>query len=246
MDPKMLPAYWGFEIRLVRANLLLPLHFAMLSTFCGARFLIAERAVGYRAAAMIKGSEIRKADFPIEPLLLDRWSPRAMSGEEIAEQELMRLFEAARWAPSSFNAQQWRALYARRGTEHWPVFFELLVEANKSWAKNAAALVVFISRKTFDYNNEPSITHSYDAGAAWENFALQGFRLGLVVHGMEGFDYERARVELRIPDEFQVEAMAAVGWPGPKEVLPEKLQKRESPNDRRRLTESICEGPFRF
>jgi len=85
---------------------------------------------------MIKGSEIRKADFPIEPLLLDRWSPRAMSGEEIAEKELMQLFEAARWAPSSFNAQQWRALYARRGTEHWPVFFDLLVEGNKSWAKN--------------------------------------------------------------------------------------------------------------
>jgi nitroreductase len=134
---------------------------------------------------MIKGSEVRKADFPIEALLLDRWSPRAMSGEEIAEQELMRLFEAARWAPSSFNAQQWRALYARRGTEYWPVFFELLVDGNKSWAKSAAVLVVFISRKTFDYNNEPSITHSYDTGAAWENFALQGFRLGLVVHGME-------------------------------------------------------------
>ncbi len=121
---------------------------------------------------VIKGSEIRKADFPIEQLLLDRWSPRAMSGEEIAEEEL--------------------------------------------------------------------------TGAAWENFALQGFRQGLVVHGMEGFDYERARVELRIPDEFQVEAMAAVGKPGVKEVLPEKLQKRESPNDRRKLSESICEGPFRF
>src|SRR5580765_7228551 len=71
---------------------------------------------------MIKGSQIRKADYAIEPLLLDRWSPRAMSGEEIAQEELMRLFEAARWAPSSFNAQQWRALYARRGTEHCPCF----------------------------------------------------------------------------------------------------------------------------
>ena len=71
---------------------------------------------------MIKGSEIRKADHPIEPLLMDRWSPRAMSGEEISREELMRLFEAARWAPSSFNAQQWRALYARRGTEHWQTF----------------------------------------------------------------------------------------------------------------------------
>jgi len=194
---------------------------------------------------MIKGSEIRKADFPIEPLLLDRWSPRAMSGEEISREELMRLFEAARWAPSSFNAQQWRALYARRGTEHWQTFYDLLVEANKVWAKNAAVLVVFISRKFFDHNDEPSITHSYDAGAAWENFALQGSRQNLVVHGMEGFDYERARKELRLPEEFQVEAMAAVGKPGAKGLLPEKLRARESPNDRRKLSESVFEGPFK-
>ena len=193
---------------------------------------------------LIKGSEVRKADYPIEPMLLDRWSPRAMSGEEISQEELMRLFEAARWAPSSFNAQQWRALYARRGTEHWQTFLELLVDANKVWAKNAAVLVVFISRKLFDHNDEPSVTHSYDCGAAWENFALQGFRQGFVVHGMEGFDYDRARKELQIPDDFQVEAMAVVGRPGPKEQLSGKLQKRESPNDRRKLSESIFEGPF--
>ena len=194
---------------------------------------------------MIKGSEARKADYPIESFLIDRWSPRAMSGEEISHEELMRLFEAARWAPSSFNAQQWRALYARRGTNHWQTFFDLLVDANKAWAKNAAVLVVFISRKNFDYNDDPSVTHSYDCGAAWENFALQGFHLGLVVHGMEGFDYDRARTELRIPDDFQVEAMAAVGRPGPKELLPEKLQRRESPNDRRKVSESVFEGLFR-
>jgi nitroreductase len=91
---------------------------------------------------MIRGSESRKSGLSHESLLFDRWSPRAMSGEEIADEELMQLFEAARWAPSSFNAlnaQQWRALYARRHTKHWPVFFDLLVEANKSWAKNAAA-----------------------------------------------------------------------------------------------------------
>lgn len=195
---------------------------------------------------MIKGSEIRRADHPIEPLLLDRWSPRAMSGEEISTEELMRLFEAARWAPSSFNAQQWRALYARRGTEHWSTFLGLLVESNKAWAKNAAVLVLFISRITFEYDNDPSVTHSYDTGAAWENFALQGFSHGLVVHGMEGFDYDRAKAELKIPEGFRVEAMAAVGKPGAKETLPEKLQAKESPNDRRKLAQSICEGPFRF
>ena len=192
-----------------------------------------------------RGSEARKSEYPIDSLFIDRWSPRAMSGEEISREELMRLFEAARWAPSSFNTQQWRALYALRGAAHWQTFYDLLVDANKAWAKNAAALVVFISRKTFDHNDEPSVTHSYDCGAAWENFALQGFHQGLVVHGMQGFDYDRARKELKIPDEFQIEAMAAVGKPGPKEVLPEKLQARESPNDRRKVSESVFEGPFR-
>jgi len=198
-----------------------------------------------KSSILIKGSEKRHADHSIERLLLDRWSPRAMSGEQVSEGELMRLFEAARWAPSSFNAQQWRALYARRDTEHWKTFFDLLAEGNKLWAKTAAVLVVFISKKLFDYNNKPSRTHSYDAGAAWENFALEGFQQGLVVHGMEGFDYELARKSLRIPDEFQVEAMAAVGKPGSKEQLPDKLLQRESPNDRRKVSDSIFEGPFR-
>ena len=167
-----------------------------------------------------------------------------MSGESISREELMTMFEAARWAPSSFNAQPWRALYAHRDTEHWQTFFGLLVEANKIWAKNAAVLVLFISRKNFEHDNEASITHSYDAGAAWENFALQGFRQGLVVHGMEGFDYERARNELRIPDEFELQAMAAVGRPGSKDSLPEKLRARESPNNRRKVSDSVFEGPF--
>jgi len=84
---------------------------------------------------MIKGSEKRSAEHPIQPLLLDRWSPRAMTGESISPDELMRLFEAARWAPSSFNSQPWRALYARRDTEHWPVFLGLFVDGNKACAK---------------------------------------------------------------------------------------------------------------
>ena len=194
---------------------------------------------------MIKGSERRQAEHSIESLILDRWSPRAMTGESIPNDELMRLFEAARWAPSSYNAQPWRALYARRETEHWPTFLGLLVEGNRLWAKDAAALVVFISRRNFEHNEKPNLTHSYDCGSAWENFALQGFSQGFVVHGMVGFDHDRARTELRIPDAFKVEAMAAVGKPGAIESLPEKLQKAESPNERRAVNESICEGPFK-
>ena len=193
---------------------------------------------------MTKGNQIRKADYPIESVFLDRWSPRAMSGEPITEEELFTLFEAARWAPSSFNNQPWRILYARRDTPHWPLFFNLLVEFNQSWAKHAAALVIFISKKTFDHNGEPALTHSFDTGAAWENFALQGALKGLVIHGMQGFDYDKARTALNIPEGFNVEAMAVIGKPGRKEDLSEKLRERETPSDRRKLTETAFEGPY--
>jgi nitroreductase len=193
--------------------------------------------------AIIKGSEIRKADHPISNILLDRWSPRAMSGEEIPEAALKSIFEAARWAPSSNNNQPWRILYARRNTEHWPLFFNLLTDPNKIWAKDSSSLLLIISKSTFD-NGKPSRTHSYDAGAAWENLALQGSLMGYVVHGMQGFDYELARSFLNIPDDFTVEAMAAIGRPGNKETLPDHLQKIESPNERRKLKDTICEGPW--
>lgn len=194
---------------------------------------------------MEKGSEKRKTDHPIDNLFVDRWSPRAMSGEPIAEQELMVLFEAARWAPSAFNNQPWRILYARRDSEHWPLFLSLLVEGNRAWANQAAALLLFVSKTTFDHNGKPARTHSYDTGAAWENLALQAMLRGYVAHGMQGFDYEQARLELKVPNEYQVEAMAAIGLPGPKESLPEMLQAKEAPNDRRPIAQSVCEGPFR-
>ncbi|MFA6413612.1 MAG: nitroreductase family protein, partial [Syntrophales bacterium] len=107
---------------------------------------------------MIKGREIRKAAHPINNIFLDRWSPRAMSGGEISETEIMSLFEAARWAPSANNNQPWRILYARRNTEHWPLFFNLLTDSNKIWAKNSSALLVIVSKNTFD-NGKPSRTH---------------------------------------------------------------------------------------
>ena len=195
---------------------------------------------------MIKGSEKRKADHGIDKLLLDRWSPRAMTGESIPEEELMVLFEAARWAPSSYNNQPWRILYARRDSPHWPLFFNLMVEFNQSWARNAAVLVLFVSRTHFDLNGKPSVTHSFDTGAAWENLALQGWLKGLVVHGMQGFDYERARTDLNIPDGFQVEAMAAIGKPADPSTLSEDLRAKEAPSDRRPLDQTICEGPFCF
>ena len=167
-----------------------------------------------------------------------------MSGESISQDELNVLFEAARWAPSSGNSHPWRILYAHRDSEHWPVFFDLLVERNRLWCRNAAALLLFISRKTNEQTGRVLVTHSYDSGAAWENLALQGTLSGLVVHGMAGFDYARAKTTLNIPDDFQVEAMAAVGRSGPITVLPEDFQARESPNTRRPINELVFEGRY--
>lgn len=192
---------------------------------------------------MIKGSEMRQPEHPVAEIFVDRWSPRSMSGEEISNEELMTLFEAARWAPSSMNNQPWRILYATRSSRHWALFCDLLVDANKVWCSRAAALLLVVSKTDFD-NGRPCRTHSYDSGAAWMSLALQGSAMGLVVHGMQGFDYERAKAELHIPDGYQVEAMAAVGRPGRTEDLPEALQARETPSGRRPLPQSICEGPF--
>jgi len=189
-------------------------------------------------------SDFRRPDFDTDRIFLNRWSPRSMSGDEISRDVLLSLFEAARWAPSSNNNQPWRFIYACRNTDCWPIFFDLLTEQNKIWAKNAAVLIVVVSKKTFDYNEKPARTHSYDAGAAWENFALQGSLKALVVHGMQGFDYDRARKTLNIPDVFQVEAMIAVGKPGKKEDLPEGLQEREVPSPRKNLSEIVMEGSF--
>lgn len=189
--------------------------------------------------------KVRKSDYSINPLILNRWSPRSMTGEEISEEALMALFDAARWAPSSYNNQPWRFLYARRNTPSWPLFFNLMIEFNQGWTKNAAVLVLAISGKNFEHNNKPARTHSFDTGAAWMAMALEGASRGYVIHGMEGFDYDKARKDLNIPDDYQVEAMIAIGKRAPIDHLPPELQKREVPSARKDAKEIAIEGKFR-
>lgn len=190
--------------------------------------------------------EHRSADYPVDSIFLERWSPRAMSGEPISEEELMTLFEAARWAPSTYNEQEWRFLYARRDTAHWDAFFGLLAEANQTWCRNGAALVLVVSHKVFQRNGKPNPVHTFDSGAAFENLALQGARMKLVVHGMAGFDRGKARTALKVPEDYDVEAMIAIGRPGDPDALPEQLRDRELPSGRKPVGELICEGPFAF
>ncbi|MCX6989199.1 MAG: nitroreductase family protein [Chlamydiae bacterium] len=181
---------------------------------------------------------------PVAPFIHHRWSPRSMSGESLTKEEINGLFEAARLAPSSYNAQPWRFVYATKTDASWSHFMDLLVDFNKQWCKNAGLLVIVASRKNFEHNEKPSQTHSYDAGASWMSLALQGAHQGLVVHGLQGFDYEKAATLAHIPSEYQVEAMIAVGRPAPKDQLPPDLQAMEIPSERRPLSEILFHGQF--
>lgn len=190
----------------------------------------------------------RVAAHPIHPVFLDRWSPRAFTGEEIAPTELATILEAGRWAPSAYNAQPWRFLYARKGTAPWEGMLGLLLPFNQLWAREAAALIIMVSRDTLlppgAAEEIPSHSHSFDAGAAWASIALQATLAGWHAHAMVGFDMPRSREVLNIPDGYRVEAAIAIGRRGPASLLPEKLAAREQPSDRRPLAELALEGGF--
>lgn len=185
----------------------------------------------------------RTTKYNIEDIFLKRYSPRAMSGENISKEELMTLFEAARWAPSASNIQPWRFIYGMHDTPEFEKIFSLLIDFNKDWCKRASALVIVISNK-LDYKGKPSVSHSFDAGSSWENLALQASEMNLIAHGMAGFDYVKAKTELDIPDDYNVEMMIALGKHGKVEDLPEPLREREAPSDRKPLEEIVFEGKF--
>jgi nitroreductase len=183
----------------------------------------------------------RIPDHAIDPVLLNRWSPRALTGESMPHEDLMRLFEAARWAPSSGNGQPWRFLYALRDSPAWETFFNLLTPGNKIWAYRAAVLVVVVSRTTRE-NGKPIATHSFDSGSAWMSLAVQARTMNFVAHGMEGYDKQKAVQDLGIPAEHVPEAMIAIGYYGKTEDLPEEKRAGETPSQRKPLSEIVFEG----
>ena len=192
-------------------------------------------------------NEVRVREHGVDPEFLARWSPRAFTGEAIADETLMTMFEAARWAPSCFNLQPWRFLYAKKDSEPWLKFLNLLIPYNQMWAKEASVLGVVVSKTLLERPNfdpVPSHSHSYDAGAAWMSLALQASKLGWAAHGMIGFDIPRTYLELHVPEHYRVEAAFAIGKPTTADVLPEAFAAREHPSDRQPLAEMILEGGF--
>lgn len=191
----------------------------------------------------------RIADYPIDRLFLDRWSPRAFDCSPMSDVDLHTILEAARWAPSSFNAQPWHFVYAHREQSRWDELLGLLIPFNRVWACRAAALIFILSHRANGKRSpgDPasSFSESFDAGAAWAYLGLQAHLMGFHTHAMAGFDVKRAPVVLNVPPSFRVEVAVAVGSLGKREELPDPLRSQERPSGRKPLAALISEGAYR-
>lgn len=187
-------------------------------------------------------SDYRKADYDIDPVFINRWSPRSYSDKPVDKETLLSIFEAARWAPSAANWQPWRFIIAR-SEEDRDKFHSFIFDGNRAWCEKAPVLAVIVS----NHNNPegmPNRAHAFDAGTAWGYLSIEAAKKGLITHGMGGFDNEKAREVLNVPDHYDIHAVIAIGYQGEKEDLPEAYQEREKPSGRRRLEETVLEGSF--
>ncbi|WP_018663039.1 nitroreductase family protein [Heyndrickxia acidiproducens] len=183
----------------------------------------------------------REAQYEIEPVFLERWSPRSFLEKEVPEEVLLSLFEAARWAPSAYNYQPWRFILART-KEDREKFMSFIGEFNQTWCKTVPAFALIVSKTTSETGTIRS--HSFDAGAAWGYLSLEAVKKGLATHPMTGIDFAKAREVLNIPEEYAIDALVAIGYRGEKEALPAGLQEREFPSERRPVKASVFEGTF--
>lgn len=186
----------------------------------------------------------RQPAYPVEPVFVERWSPRSFTAEPVPDAVLQSAFEAARWAPSASNAQPWRFLVSRRGDGSWEDFTSLLAPRNLLWAGQASALIVILSELEVERRGQVvhNVSHSFDAGAAWANFAHQALLLGWHTHGIGGFDRDAARVRLQVPEAYAVEAMVALGRRGDLDRLDPEFHAQEAPNGRRPVAETVFAG----
>ena len=180
----------------------------------------------------------------IDSMFIDRWSPRAFEPTPLTQVQIDSLFEAARWAPSCFNAQPWLFIYAA-SAEDRQKFMPALVEKNQAWVKNAPLIIYLLCRRNFGHNDKENRHAPFDAGAAWMSLALQARKLGLHAHAMAGFSREKAYEILNAPvEEYDIMAAIAVGYRAAPGILPESVAAAEKPSDRKARAEVAREGSF--
>lgn len=164
---------------------------------------------------------------PVLQVIRDRWSPLAIGDARVEEEKIVTMFEAARWAPSSFNEQPWRYVYASKDDKEGRAKLESLLVEGNAWAKNAYILAISFAKKTFAKNGRENAHALHDTGCASGYLALQATALGLHTHQMAGFARDRANEVLHVPDDFLPGSMIAIGYLGEQVVLTEEQRERQ-------------------
>ena len=185
--------------------------------------------------------KVSHPDHPIAEIIADRWSPCAFSNRDVPTEILRSLFEAARWAASSYNEQPWRYMVATLTNPFdYDRLLSCLVEGNHGWAKTAPVLALGCVAENFTQNGKPNAAAEHDLGAASTSLALEATARGLVVHQMIGILPDRARELFKIPEGFKPLTGLAIGYPGDPETLPEKIRRRDlNPRSRNPLKEFV-------
>ncbi len=170
-----------------------------------------------------------ETNYPVQELIAARWSPYAFADRPVAKEDLLSLFEAARWAPSSYNEQPWSYVVATKAdSEGYELLLSCLVEGNQVWAKAAPVLALGCTSLNFARDGKPNAAALHDLGLASANLCLEATARGLVVHQMIGIVPSRARVLFQIPDVVQPLTGLAIGYPGDPANMPENLRARDA------------------
>ncbi len=183
---------------------------------------------------------------PIHSLLVARWSPYAFADKDVSEADLRSLFEAARWAPSSYNEQPWSYVVAtRQQKEEFERLLSCLVEANKTWARHVPVLALGITRHGCTRNGKPNAAAEHDLGLAAGNLLVEASARALFVHQMIGILPDRARELYDIPEHSHALTGLAIGYQGDSESLPEGLRERDlALRTRKPLSEFVFGGRY--
>ncbi len=193
-------------------------------------------------------SSLKKAtpEHPIQELLARRWSPYAFSDRPVSDDDLRSLFEATRWAASSYNEQPWTYLVATKADPaEFARLLSCLVEANQAWAKAAPVLALGCTSLRFAFNGKPNAAAIHDLGLASASLTLEATARGLCVHQMIGILPDRARELYQIPEGVQPLTGLAIGYEGDPQTLPEKIRERDlAPRTRKRLAEFVFRGKW--
>jgi nitroreductase len=192
----------------------------------------------------MKLEKIAISDHPVHSLIVERFSPYVFADRSVSEEDLACLFEAARWAPSSYNEQPWRYVVARREeAEEFARLLSCLVEANQAWARFASALAIGICIKTFARNGKPNRAAEHDLGLAAGNLCLEATARGIRVHQMIGILPDRAREQFALPPEAEALTALAIGHAGENAAAPDALRERDrAPRQRKPLAEFVFSG----